>query len=283
MSTITTTSTNQLPAWYTQYAQNLLGRGLSVTSEPYQEYGAARVAGFTPDQQQAMQLARQSVGIGEPIVQQAQQATQQATAATFPQAAETYMNPYIQGVVNNIGTMAARNLQENLLPQVNRTFVGGGTFGGSRSADFTNRAVRDANESAMRQQAQTLAEGYGQAADIFNLDVNRQLTGAGQLGNLGQKMQQMRGTDVASLGGIGQQQQNLGQTSANLAYEDFVRQRDFPYTQVQRLSGLGQGINLPETKTTQAPGPNSTAATLGGIGSVLAGVGSIFAPNLGRP
>jgi hypothetical protein len=282
MSTITTTQSSQLPAWYNQYAQNLIGRGLAVTAEPYQEYGAARVAGFTPDQQQSMQLARESVGIGEPAVQQAQQLAAQAGTMTFPGSAQAYMNPYLQGVVNNIGTMAARNLQENLLPQVNRTFVGGGTFGGSRSADFTNRAVRDANESAMRQQAETLAAGYGQAADIFGRDVNRQLSAAPTIANIGQQQQQMRAGDVAALGGIGQQQQNLGQTSANLAYEDFVRQRDFPFTQVQRLSGIGQGISLPRSETTTAPGPNTTASTLGGIGSVLAGVGSIVAPNLGR-
>lgn len=282
MSTITTTSTSQLPAWYNQYAQNLIGRGLAVTSEPYQAYEAPRIAGFNPDQQQAMQLARQSVGIGEPIVQQAQQMAQQAGQATFPQAAQAYMNPYIQGVVENIGSSAARNLRENLLPQVNRTFVGGGTFGGSRSADFMNRAVRDANRAALNEQAQALTQGYGQANDIFNRDVSRQLSAAQQLASIGQQQQQMRGTDVAALGGIGQQQQNLAQTSANLAYEDFTRQRDFPYMQVERLSGLGRGISLPQTNTTQAPGPNQTTATLGGIGSVLAGIGSIFAPNLGR-
>ena len=275
MSTMTTTQTSQLPAWYNQYAQNLIGRALSVTAEPYQEYGAARIAGFTPDQQQAMQLARQSVGIGEPAVQQAQQMAQQAAQTTFPQQAQTYMNPFIQNVVENVAASAGRNLRENLLPQVNRTFVGGGTFGGSRSADFMNRAVRDANQAALRQQGELLSQGYGQAADIFGRDASRQLAGAQQLGNLGQQMQQMRGTDIASLGGIGQQQQNLAQTSANLAYEDFTRQRDFPYMQAQRLAGLGQGISLPQTQTTTQPGPNSTAAALGGIGAVLSGLGSL--------
>lgn len=282
MSTITTTESSQLPPIYNQFLENVIGRGIAATSEPYQAYDAPRIAGFNADQNRAMDLARTGVGIGDPALMRAQEMTNRAGSATFPDAAQAYMNPYLQGVVNNIGTMAARNLQENLLPQVNRTFVGGGTFGGSRSADFTNRAVRDANEAAIRQQAEAMARGYGEAADIFSSDMSRQLAGATNLSSIGQAQQTMRANDVAALGAIGQQGQNLAQRSADLRYADFVEERDNPYNQANRLASLGQGIKLPETRTTTAPGPNNTAATLGGVGSVISGIGSVVAPNLGR-
>jgi hypothetical protein len=279
MSTITTTEASQLPPIYNQFLENVIGRGIAATSEPYQAYDAPRIAGFNADQNRSMELARTGVGIGDPALMQAQQLATQAGTMTFPGSAQAYMNPYLQGVVNNIGTMAARNLQENLLPQVNRTFVGGGTFGGSRSAEFTNRAVRDANEAAMRQQAETLAAGYGQAADIFGNDMTRQLAGATNLSSIGQAQQQMRAGDVAALGAVGQQGQNLAQRSADLRYADFVDERDNPYNQANRLASLGQGIKLPETRTTTAPGPNTTGSILGGVGSVISGIGSIVAPN----
>jgi len=151
--------------------------------------------------------------------------------------------------------------------------------------------VRDANESAMREQGQLLNQGYGQAADIFNQDAQRNLSGGQALGNLGvsdlyrqfqagqgiasigQNIQQAQGVDTAALAGIGQQQQNLGQQSANLAYQDFQQQRDYPWMQTQRLSTLGQGISLPKTEQTTTPDANNTAADIAGIG---AGIGSIL-------
>lgn len=309
MSTITSTSSTQLPEWYNQYAQNLIGRGLSVTSEPYQAYGAPRVAGFTPDQQAAFQMTRQSVGAWQPYVQQGAQSITQAgqgSAAgraqpylqqgigSFTNNVNAYMSPYINNVVDRVGTLAARNLSENLLPAVNRTFVGGGTFGGSRSADFTARAVRDANESALAQQGQLLNQGYGQAADIYNTEANRALQAgsiAGNLGvsdlyrqlqagqsiaGLGNAVQGASATDAANLAAVGQQQQNLAQNSANLAYQDFQQQRDYPWTQVERLRSLGQGISLPNTTTSTQPGPNSTAQDIGAITSGLGALAKIF-------
>lgn len=305
MSTITTTQTTALPEWYNQYAQNLLGRAYATTSEPFQTYGAARVAGFTPDQQTAMQMTRQNVGSFQPFFQQGAQTVNQAAQGsaaqmaapmvqqgigTFPQSAQAYMNPYVQNVVNDVGTLAARNLRENLLPAVNRTFIGGGTFGGSRSAEFTNRAVRDANESAMRQQSDLMRQGYNEAANIFQNDQSRALQGANVMGNLGvsdlfrqmqagqiqagmgRDLQQMQAADTAALSGIGQQQQALNQQSANLAYQDFQAQRDFPFVQAQRLAELGRGLSIPQSTQTTQPAPNQTAAN---IGSILTGIGAL--------
>lgn len=310
MSTITTTSSAQLPEWYNQYAQNLLARGSAVTSEPFQAYGAPRVAGFGQDQQQAFNMTRQNVGSWQPYMQQGAQQIAGAGAGSaagmaqpyiqrgvgsFADNAQSYMNPYTQNVVNNVGTLAARNLSENLLPQVNRTFVGGGSFGGSRSAEFTNRAVRDANESALREQGTLLNQGYGQAADIYNQDAARNLQGGqaiGQFGaqdfqrqlqagqataNIGQSIQQAQAVDTGAMAGIGQQQQALGQQSANLAYQDFERQRDYPWMQTERLSGLGRGLSLPESRQNTTPAPNQTGANIGnilaGIGAIVSGVG----------
>jgi hypothetical protein len=273
MSTVTSTTQTQLPAFYTQFSQNLLGKATTLADEDYKKYEAPRVAPFNADQLRGMEIARQNVGISQPYLTQANEIAGRAATASFPDSAQSYMNPYIQGVVNNIGTMAARNLQESLLPQVNRTFVGGGTFGGSRSADFTARAVRDANESAMRQQAETLASGYGQAADIFNNDTTRQLSGARQIAGIGEQMREAGAADVRSVMDIGQQQQNLAQTSANMAYEDFSRQRDDPQNKLKFLSDIGRGISIPNTTVSNTPGANRTAQD---IGAVTAGIGTFL-------
>lgn len=309
MSTITTTNTTALPEWYNQFAQNVLGRAYATTSEPFQTYGAARIAPFSADQQQAFQMARQNVGVGEPLVQQGAQTVAQSAQGsaasmaqpliqqgigTFPQAASAYMTPYVNDVVSNVGTLAARNLSENLLPQVNRTFIGGGSFGGSRSAEFNRRAVRDTQEAALRQQADLMRQGYTDAAGIFANDQARALNAAqtvGQLGvsdlyrqmqagqtmaGIGQNLQQMRAADVGTLAGIGQQQQNLAQNSANLAYQDFQAQRDYPWLQTQRLAEIGGTLRVPTSQQQTQPGPNTTAQSIGSILSGIGTIGSLF-------
>lgn len=107
-----------------------------------------------------------------------------AGTQSFAQNAGAYMSPYTSGVVDEISRLGARNLSENLLPAVNSTFTGGGQFGSSRNADFTARAVRDANESILGQQRQALESGYRTAADIYGQDAARQIQAAQTAGSL---------------------------------------------------------------------------------------------------
>lgn len=258
-TTATGSETQQLPLWAQQYYNEILGRGIGTLDEGYIPYGAPRIAGFAPEQEQAFELAQKGIGAGQSYLDSARArigtgqsalaaaspyltraAEEKAMAATTPylqagtrgegigaslpyltraggmsaagaaqpylgagtrsflEAATDYMNPYTQQVVDRIGVMAGRNLRENLLPEVNRTFVGSGTFGGKRSAEFTARALRDAQEAALAQQGKALQEGYGQAADIFGADVGRQLQ-AGQVAG------QLTGADISAQTDIGRQ------------------------------------------------------------------------------
>lgn len=263
-----TTTQTILPEWYTQYAQNVLGRAYSATAEPYQEYKAPRIAGFQPEQEQAFTGFKSTMGAYQPYIGAASEALGRGTTSfTAPGVAQQYMNPYIQSVVSGIGQMAGRNLYENILPQVNRTFIGGGTFGGSRSAEFTNRAIRDAQAGALSAQVNALQEGYKTAADLYGSEAGRMLQAAPRFAELGTQLQQQRMTDLAGLEQIGLQRQGLAQKSADLAYEDFQRQRDYPYEQVARLAGIGgrPAATGAGTEITTAPGQSKTSQILGAI------------------
>lgn len=273
MATQTTQTETVLPEWYTQYAKNVLSKAYSATSEPYQAYGAPRIAGFQPEQEQAFSGYKASMGEYQPYISQSQQALGAGTGSfTQPGVAQQYMNPYIQNVVSGIGAMAGRNLYENILPQVNRTFVGGGTFGGSRSAEFTQRAIRDAQAGALSAQVNALSEGYKTAADLYGAEAGRRLEAAPVYAQLGQQAQSQRLKELAGLEAIGLQRQGLAQTSADLAYEDFQRQRDYPYTQVERLAAIGGQPKATGagTETTTGPGQSKTSQIIGGL---AAGVG----------
>lgn len=273
-----TTTQTILPEWYTQYAQNVLSKAYSATSEPYQKYTTkdaagnevpiARIAGFQPEQEQAFSGYKSSMGEYKPYLGASAQALGAGTGSfTTPGVAQQYMNPYIQNVVSGIGAMAGRNLSENILPQVNRTFIGGGTFGGSRSAEFTQRAIRDAQAAALEKQVGALTEGYDKAASLYGAEAARRLEAAPLYASLGEQAQTQRIKELAGLEEIGLQRQGLAQSSADLAYEDFQRQRDYPLYQAQQLANIGgqpsaQGTG---TRIETAPGQSKTAQILGGI------------------
>lgn len=275
---LNTTQVEQvLPEWYTQYAKDILSKATAATSQPYSAYGAPRVAGFSPEQEQAFSGFQSSMGSYQPYIQSAYQGLQRGTGSfTAPGVASQYMNPYTQNVVAGIGSAAGRNLYENLLPQVNRTFVGGGTFGGSRSAEFTARAVRDANAAALSEQNKAMREGYESGMGQFNTEANRAITASPYMASLGNQLQTQRNLDLAGLEQIGSQRQQLGQKSADLAYQDFLAQREYPYEQVQRLAAIGGQPSAQGTGTTSttAPKPSSTGQILGAITS---GVGLLGA------
>jgi len=59
-TTSTSTQTTELPEWARGYAKNVLAKGAALTDinqNPYQTYGANRIAGFSPMQQRAQQGA----------------------------------------------------------------------------------------------------------------------------------------------------------------------------------------------------------------------------------
>jgi hypothetical protein len=278
-----TTTQTILPEWYTQYAQNVLSKAYAATSEPYQKYVTkdasgkevpiARIAGFQPEQEQAFSRYKETMGEYEPYIGASSEALGAGTSSfTAPGVAQRYMNPYLQNVVSGIGAMAGRNLRENILPELNRTFVGGGTFGGKRSFDFTQRAIRDAQAAALEKQVGALSEGYKAATDLYGAEANRLLEAAPRFAELGTQVQTQRARELSGLEEIGRERQDLAQRSADLAYEDFERQRDYPLYQAQQLAAIGgspsaQGAG---TRVETAPGQSKTSQVLG---TLATGVG----------
>jgi hypothetical protein len=287
MAVTQTVTETKLPQWLVDAYTKSIERGYEATTAPYQPYTAGpRIAAFSPQEQQAYQMTSANVGNYRPYTQAAGQYIAGGTQSfTDPGVAAQFMNPYTQNVVSGIGAAAGRNLYENLLPQVNRTFVGGGTFGGSRSAEFTARAVRDANAAALSAQNEALQKGYESGMGQFNTEAGRYLTAAEQARSLGRDVQSMAGTDAAALEAAGASQRGMEQRSLDLLREDFEGQRDYDYNQARRFSEF---VGTPSasgsgTMYKQEPGVNKTAQTVGAIATGIGALGNIFGKKDGGP
>ncbi len=155
---------------------------------------------------------------GQPLINQGAQGSGLAAAnpylgqasSTWPSSMDQYMSPYTGAVVDEIARKGTQNLMENILPGVNDTFTGGGMFGGSRHAGFTNRAIRDTATGIAGEQAKALEAGYGTSANIFGQDQAR-------LAGLGSTAGGLAGQDYSRMVGAGQALGGLaGQDASNL-------------------------------------------------------------------
>ncbi len=172
----------------------------TALNEPYQAYTGPRGAGTTADQTSAYNLTRANTNAFQPMIQQGGQYLTGAGQAVNSSDIDQYMNPYNSAVTDRLAQLGQRNLTENLLPNVNATFLAAGQgIGGSRNTDFTLRALRDANESILGQQAGVLQQGYTTALGAAQQQKTNQLNAGTQLGNLASTGQSVGLKDAAAL------------------------------------------------------------------------------------
>jgi hypothetical protein len=244
---------------YLTQAGNLNAVG---AANPYITQGAGQnIAGAaSPYINQA--LGQNIMGAASPYLNQAGQSSVSNISS--------YMNPYTQNVTDQIASLGARNLSENLLPAVSDQFIRAGQFGSSGMGTFGGRALRDTQEAILNQQSQALQTGYGQALGASQADLARQGQLASTAGQLtgqqaqnyltaGQTQGQLAGQQAQNLLSSGQalgqlttaQQQglsNLGQTAGQLTG-----------TQAQNLANLGQTYTQ-AGQAQQATGINAAQA-----------------------
>lgn len=273
-----TTSQLQLPEWYTQYTKDMLGRAQGVANLPYAQYPGPRIAGFTPTEQTGFEMTKEAAGAQEPFLQGAQMALG-AAGTTFPQMAQAYMNPYTENVVNRIADVGLRQLQEKFLPAVSETFIEAGQFGpgpgSSRMGEFGARALRDVQESVLGQQAEALQKGYGQAADIYGQDVSRLAELASRYGGLGETAQTLGLRGAQAVGGVGEAERAMQQANLRLAYEDFLRQQNYPAEQVKFLGEALSNIQIPKTEISQTVQTPSQPGEYGILPKLIGGAAGV--------
>lgn len=102
MADTSTTSniTQEVPAWYRPYLEEVMARGRGVANQQYQPYGGARIQGFTPDQNSSFDTVRGMQGAWNPYAQTA--SNQLNTAAGLPSAFSS-VDPYYQNAAGIAG------------------------------------------------------------------------------------------------------------------------------------------------------------------------------------
>ena len=264
---------------------------------------APQVAGQDALQTQAQNLATQGVGSFQPFLNQAQtqatlasglgtQALGQLSgigtgATSFQQGVQDFMSPYQSQVIDATLSEFDRNkaIQEQSIRDQQAAL---GALGSGRAgvqlAEFGTGAAR---ERALLQ-AGLLQQGFGQAQQARQQDIQNRFAQAGatqglgafqsglagQQAQLGAQQQALQGTDISRLGSLGAL--NQAQQQANLdATREATRQAAFqPQEQLDRYAAQVTGImgGYPgQTQTTNIPNPTPLQTALG-VGTTLAGI-----------
>jgi len=303
MVTATTTTFPVLPEYAKQPTADMAATLGQLIQQPLQ-VPQQQVAGFSPTQTGAMNLAMQGIGAYQPFLDAAQ-ASQAAALGTTgagvqalgqmdfdPARAQAFMDPYQQNVtqealkeIDRQAAMASNQLAGKA--------VQAGAFGGSRFGLQQSELARNAQDLRSRRIFEDLSRNYQQAqaaATAANQQRLQQGAAFGQLGQmtsgiggamagLGAQTQALGQQDVNQLMGIGGLQQQLGQRQLDVGTANLAAMQNAPYQRLSAGAGI-MGQLLPGGAGTQVVAPlaqtNPYAQAAGLLATGAGGLGALI-------
>ena len=287
-----------VPKTLQPYVKDVLGKakGLYGSYQRFQGYPGERIVDFSPQEQAAMGGIEDMVGRGISATPGLTDAsTYYAPAlgllglsgslgarAVEDIGAEEIMgrmSPY-QQAVTDIAKRKAVEEGKQYMTELGAQGVRAGGFGGSRQAILEGMAAGDLGQRLTDIQTTGSQAAYQdalRAAEAQRARLSGGATQAGALsqafGGLGQQALGQGYREQGYLSGVGEQQRGMQQQRADLAYQQFVEEREFPSTQLQKYSSLIQGFPFQFSQAPQQPSSFQTAAggiaALGGLGRGL--------------
>jgi len=286
---------SNLPKYAEPYFTRLLQRSESESMRDYEPFKGQRLADTGADVLTSRERVRDIAGRGIEGLPTAQAATtagigRAAQAFDFkPQMfdsgiAQQYMSPYQQNVID---VQKAQALLDFDRSQARRDAqaIQAGAFGGSRQAVQQALAGEDLQRRLGEIQAVGQQQAFEQAQQQFERDRAARESGE-RLGLSAAESATQQAQSLAALGDraragdvqaaqlleqIGKDAQATKQAGLDLAYEDFVRQRDFPRESLTFLSSILRGVPVqPSTETSKFQQYNPIRDLLG---TGIAGLG----------
>lgn len=300
MATTSQVVTSSLPAAFETYykegaegskglipqAFNLYGKGTpqdfkAQYVDPLQAanlYGAGRVAGLSPYQQQigtqlGQMQAPSQFQMGTGALGSAYSNLGGGLPSLLDQGLmQQYMSPYAQNVIDVQKTKAIEDAQKAQLAQ-NLGAAKQGTYGGARQLLATTEREKALTQGLGDIQARGLQSAYEAAQKGLEAERAARIQQGQALGTLGAQFGQLGiGQQAAeidrlkTLGAYGDLQRAIEQQQIDARYQDVLKGIQFPERQLEQLSGFIRGIPMTEQTTTTTTPPPSFASQLAGLG-----------------
>lgn len=315
-STPTSTTTTQLtyPKELQGDVINMAKKAIAASNQGYIPYKGNRIEGLDPFQLTAEQAvanlapsqqlgaATQFAGAAGMRAGDVNYIPSQFQTGSFtqPGVAQSYMSPYYQNVIDIQAREARR--QADIVGQMEKArAVNSGAYGGSRQAILQAEADRNLGQQIGDIQARGSQAAYEQAQNLYGNEQQRalqaqqateasrqygagltmqglqqQLQAASQLGSLGQAQFGQQKDIINAMQAAGAQRQALNQQKLTQDYEDFLRQKQYPYQQLAYATEMIKGV---PQQTTQKiyEAPQSTSAMMASTIPLMYGASKLFA------
>ena len=280
--------TSEFPEELKPYITDILERSKTRMeardAEGYIPYPAPRLAEFSPEQLEAQSgiagIARSglasdpTLASSKTYMQPALDATQASLGQFDTAAAQQYMSPYMQSVIDIQKREAMRSgdvQRQNIGTQA----VGAGGFGGSRQAIQESEQRRNEAQLLADIQAKGQQSAFETGAAQFERQKGRELAGGQQLAGLGEQAPRLALAELGALSGVGAAQQQQGQRGLDIGYQQFQEELQYPERTLQEYSSIIRGFPLTPnqfsvTQTATSP-PNLGTQLAGLAGAGIAG------------
>jgi len=291
--TSTVVQTSKLPEELSPFVKDVLGEAQALyqaeTERGYDPYTGETIAGFTPQEEQALTGLEGLVGTTKPFLDEALQTYRQGGEEFTGETAQKFMSPYQQAVTDIEKREAQRNFEGTVMPQFEAKAIqqGGGMSG------LGTRAGIEAAE-LQRGQSQLLADIQARGQQAAFLDANRRFEQqkareqqmAGNVGRTGTAQLAAGIQEQGALQSVGEQRRGMGQAILDEAYGKFLEEKNFPKQTLGDYSstiyGSAPSFNTGAgSKTTSAlPGAPSMGQQLLGLG--MAGLNAFNSGTFGN-
>lgn len=271
--TATSTQQNTLDPFIKDALTRNINAATQVAALPYQPYSGPRVAGFRPMEQQAFDIAQQTVNnrVGSQELAAATSAAQRAAEfgpQQFQQNVQGFMNPYQQNVVDaTMARLAQARAERDAATKAQ--LAASKAFGNDRRGVYEAQLAGEMDRNTADTLANLYSQGYTQAANLASAVPGQQLAGASALAGYGNQALAQQQAYAGMLSGAGQQQRAMAQQNLDTAYQNFLEQRGYPVEQLRilqsGLAGLPNVQSSTQTSTTPGSGFLGTASNVAGV------------------
>lgn len=240
----------------------------------YQPYQGPRIATFAPEELAAMQGIADMVGAGQRYFAPAEALTYGQTQQ-FGDVAQQYMSPYQQAVIDVEKREAIRQAQrprQDIAAAATRA----GSFGGSRQAILEAEQQRNLQQRLGDIQTRGSQAAYETGLRAFEAQKERERAAASGLAALGQAAPQQALRELTALSGVGEAQRGLTQAGMDIGFQEFQKQKDFPYSALGQYQSALYGYPFQAYSRYDPVAKPSGLQNLAGILGAGAKIGSAF-------
>ena len=285
--------TSKLPEELAPFVTDVLGEAQEMykaeTERGYDPYTGETIAGFTPQEEQALTGLEGLVGTTKPYLDEAVETYRKGGDQFTAEVAQQYMSPYQQAVTDIEKRKAQENFEANVMPAFEAQAIsqGGGPGGlGTRAGIQAAELQRGQSQLLSDIEAQGLQRAYADARTGFEAQKKREQTMADSIARAGTGILAGGIQEQGALQAAGEQRRGMGQAVLDEAYGKFLEEKNFPKQTLSDYSSTIYGA-APSFKsgvgartTTEMRGAPSMGQQLLGLG--MAGLNSFTSGTLGN-